>query len=46
LAALDAKSTSQVAARLFLAPKTIRNRISAMLPKLGLAAREEAIAYA
>jgi hypothetical protein len=39
-------STSQVAARLFLAPKTIRNRISAMLPKLGLAAREEAIAYA
>jgi DNA-binding NarL/FixJ family response regulator len=36
--------TSQVAARLFLAPKTIRNRISEMLGKLGVATREEAIA--
>ncbi len=36
--------TSQVAARLFLAPKTIRNRISDMLGKLGVATREEAIA--
>lgn len=38
--------TSQVAARLFLAPKTIRNRISDMLGKLGVATREEAIALA
>jgi DNA-binding NarL/FixJ family response regulator len=36
--------TSQVAARLFLAPKTIRNRVSEMLGKLGVATREEAIA--
>jgi DNA-binding NarL/FixJ family response regulator len=36
-------STSQVAARLFLAPKTIRNRVSEMLGKLGAATREEAI---
>ncbi|MBU2663994.1 response regulator transcription factor [Actinoplanes bogorensis] len=37
-------STSQVAARLFLAPKTIRNRVSEMLTKLDVATREEAIA--
>lgn len=36
--------TSQVAARLFLAPKTIRNRVSDMLGKLGVATREEAVA--
>ncbi|HKX67076.1 MAG TPA: response regulator transcription factor [Intrasporangium sp.] len=56
LAALDARDleildllvrgvpTSQVAAKLFLAPKTIRNRLSDMLGKLGVATREEAIA--
>jgi DNA-binding NarL/FixJ family response regulator len=36
--------TSQVAARLYLAPKTIRNRISDMLGKLGVATRDDAIA--
>jgi DNA-binding NarL/FixJ family response regulator len=36
--------TSQVAARLYLAPKTIRNRISEMLGKLGVASRDEAVA--
>jgi DNA-binding NarL/FixJ family response regulator len=36
--------TAQVAARLFLAPKTIRNRVSDMLDKLGVATRDEAIA--
>ncbi len=36
--------TSQVAARLFLAPKTVRNRISEMLTKLGVASRDEAVA--
>ncbi|GAB3849094.1 response regulator [Dactylosporangium cerinum] len=36
--------TAQVARRLFLAPKTIRNRVSDMLDKLGVATREEAIA--
>jgi len=40
----DGLPTSQVAARLFLAPKTIRNRVSDMLGKLGVATREEAIA--
>jgi len=56
LAALDARDleilelmvqglpTSQMAARLYLAPKTIRNRISEMLGKLGVASRDEAIA--
>jgi DNA-binding NarL/FixJ family response regulator len=56
LAALDARDleilglmvkglpTSQVAARLYLAPKTIRNRVSEMLGKLGVASREEAVA--
>jgi DNA-binding NarL/FixJ family response regulator len=55
LAALDARDleilelmvrglpTSQVAARLYLAPKTIRNRISDMLGKLGVTSREEAV---
>lgn len=37
-------STGQVAARLFLAPKTIRNRVSHMLDKLDVATREDAIA--
>jgi DNA-binding NarL/FixJ family response regulator len=41
---VDGLPTSQVAARLYLAPKTIRNRISEMLGKLGVATREEAIA--
>jgi DNA-binding NarL/FixJ family response regulator len=36
--------TSQIAARLFIAPKTVRNRVSEMLTKLGVASREEAIA--
>lgn len=36
--------TSQIAARLYLAPKTVRNRISEMLTKLGVASRDEAIA--
>jgi len=35
---------SQVAARLYLAPKTIRNRVSEMLGKLGVGTREDAIA--
>jgi DNA-binding NarL/FixJ family response regulator len=35
--------TSQVASRLYLAPKTIRNRISDMLTKLGVGSREEAV---
>lgn len=58
LAALDARDleilellveglpTSQIAARLYLAPKTIRNRTSEMLTKLGVSSREEAIALA
>jgi DNA-binding NarL/FixJ family response regulator len=37
-------STSQVAAHLFLAPKTIRNRVSDMLGKLGVSTRDQAIA--
>jgi DNA-binding NarL/FixJ family response regulator len=41
---VDGLPTSQVAARLYLAPKTIRNRVSEMLGKLGVATREEAIA--
>lgn len=55
LAALDARDreildllvggrhTSEVARELFLAPKTIRNRISDILGKLGVSTREEAI---
>ena len=35
--------TSQVASRLYLAPKTIRNRVSDMLGKLGVGSREEAV---
>jgi DNA-binding NarL/FixJ family response regulator len=41
---VDGLPTSQVAARLYLAPKTIRNRVSEMLGKLGVATREDAIA--
>jgi DNA-binding NarL/FixJ family response regulator len=36
--------TSQIASRLYLAPKTIRNRISEMLGKLGVGSRDEAVA--
>jgi DNA-binding NarL/FixJ family response regulator len=39
-------TTGQVAARLFLAPKTIRNRVSDMLDKLGVTTRDQAIALA
>jgi DNA-binding NarL/FixJ family response regulator len=38
--------TSQVAARLFLAPKTVRNRVSVMLGKLDVASRDDAVALA
>jgi DNA-binding NarL/FixJ family response regulator len=38
--------TSQVASRLYLAPKTIRNRISSILTKLGVVTRDEAVAMA
>jgi DNA-binding NarL/FixJ family response regulator len=38
--------TSQVASKLYLAPKTIRNRISSILSKLGVATREEAVTLA
>ena len=55
LAALDARDReilallvqghgpSEIAGRLFLAPKTVRNRISAMLVKLGVSTRAEAV---
>jgi DNA-binding NarL/FixJ family response regulator len=39
-------TTAQVAARLFLAPKTIRNRVSDLVGKLGVASREDAIEVA
>ncbi|TQS46875.1 response regulator [Cryptosporangium phraense] len=39
-------TTSQVAARLYLAPKTIRNRVSDLVGKLGVASREDAIEVA
>ena len=42
----DGLPTSQVAARLYLAPKTIRNRVSEMLGKLGVANRDDAVALA
>jgi DNA-binding NarL/FixJ family response regulator len=41
---VDGLPISQIAARLYLAPKTIRNRTSEMLGKLGVASRDEAIA--
>lgn len=43
---VDGLPTSQVAARLYLAPKTIRNRVSEMLGKLGVSSRDEAITLA
>jgi DNA-binding NarL/FixJ family response regulator len=43
---VDGLPTSQIASRLYLAPKTIRNRVSEMLGKLGVATREDAIALA
>lgn len=38
--------TSQIASRLYLAPKTIRNRVSELLGRLGAASREEAVTMA
>ncbi len=58
LAALDARDlellellvaglpTSQIASRLYLAPKTIRNRVSELLGKLEVRSREDAVALA
>jgi DNA-binding NarL/FixJ family response regulator len=43
---LQGLTTSQAAARLFLAPKTIRNRVSDIVGKLGVASREDAIEFA
>lgn len=39
-------STERIAARLFLSPKTVRNNISAVLTKLGVGSRSEAVARA
>lgn len=39
-------STDRVATHLFLSPKTVRNNISAVLTKLGVASRTEAVARA
>ncbi|WP_427384336.1 response regulator [Janibacter sp. G56] len=39
-------STHQVASRVFLAPKTVRNRVSEMLAKLEVATREDALTLA
>ncbi len=39
-------STGHIAARLYLAPKTIRNRVSEIVGKLGAANRDQAIALA
>lgn len=38
------QSVTQVANRLYLAPKTVRNRVTGLLHKLGLETREEAVA--
>lgn len=38
--------TSQIAARLYVAPKTVRNRVSELLGRLGVASRDEAVAMA
>lgn len=37
-------TTTQVAHRVFLAPKTVRNRISGLMGKLGVSTREDALA--
>ncbi|WP_153394160.1 response regulator [Ornithinicoccus halotolerans] len=39
-------STDRIAAHLFLSPKTVRNNVSAVLTKLGVASRLEAVALA
>lgn len=39
-------STERIAARLFLSPKTVRNNVSAVLTKLGVGSRSEAVACA
>lgn len=41
---VDGLTTREVAARLYLAPKTILNRVSAIIAKLGVSSRAEAIA--
>ena len=40
---VEGLAISQVAARLFLAPKTIRNRVSVIIAKLGVATKADAI---
>jgi DNA-binding NarL/FixJ family response regulator len=39
-------STERIAAKHFLSPKTVRNNVSAILAKLGVASRIEAVARA
>ena len=41
---VEGLAISQVAARLFLAPKTIRNRLTVIIAKLGVATKADAIA--
>ena len=41
---VDGFTTQQVAARLYLAPKTILNRVSAIIAKLGVSSRADAVA--
>lgn len=43
---VDGLSTAQVATKLYLSPKTIRNRTSEILAKLGVASRADAITLA
>lgn len=42
----DGLSTERIAAQLFLSPKTVRNNVSAVLTKLGVGSRSEAVARA
>jgi DNA-binding NarL/FixJ family response regulator len=40
------RSNAEIAALLFLSPKTVRNHVSTVLGKLGVATRAEAVARA
>lgn len=41
---VDGLAPTQIAGRLYLAPKTVRNRITLLIDKLGVASRDDAVA--
>jgi DNA-binding CsgD family transcriptional regulator len=42
----DARSTKEIAARLYLSPKTVERHVANLVAKVGVAGRSELVAFA